>query len=88
MAAYTAVVALLGLPVMSLLLLGRASPWKDEDLAFQLVPYFVLGAVVSTWMSAVFRSRGRSDTWRRCSPRVGGIARFAAGPHARVIAPV
>ena len=42
MAGYTAFVALLGLPVMSLLLLGNASPWKDETLAFQLVPFFVL----------------------------------------------
>ena len=57
MAAYTAGVALLGLPVMSLVLLGRASPWKDEALAYQLVTYFVLGAAVSTWLSAVVRSR-------------------------------
>jgi peptidoglycan/LPS O-acetylase OafA/YrhL len=57
MMAYTAVVALLGLPVMSLLLLGRASPWKDQELAYQLVTYFVLAAVGSTWLSAVLRSR-------------------------------
>lgn len=57
MAAYTAAVALLGLPVMSLVLLGRASPWKDEKFAYELVPYFVLGAAVSTWLSAVVRSR-------------------------------
>jgi tetratricopeptide (TPR) repeat protein len=57
MAAYTAGVALLGLPVVSLLLLGSASPWKDVELAYKLVPYFVLGAAVSTWLSAVLRSR-------------------------------
>jgi hypothetical protein len=39
------------------LLLGRASPWKDQELAYQLVTYFVLAAVGSTWLSAVLRSR-------------------------------
>jgi hypothetical protein len=42
---------------MSLLLLGRASPWKDQELAYQLVTYFVLAAVGSAWLSAVLRSR-------------------------------
>ena len=41
MAAYTAVVAVLGLPILSLVLLGDASPWKDLKLAASLFSYFI-----------------------------------------------
>jgi tetratricopeptide (TPR) repeat protein len=57
MAAYTAVVAALGLPVLSLAVLGEASPWKDVKAAFGLFPYFLGGAVLSTWISAFLGSR-------------------------------
>ena len=42
---------------MSLLLVGRAIPCKGEELAYRLLPYFVLVPAVSTWLSAVLRSR-------------------------------
>jgi tetratricopeptide (TPR) repeat protein len=57
MAAYTAVVAALGLPIMSLLVLGEASPWKDVKAAAALIPYFIGGAALSTWISAFLGSR-------------------------------
>jgi tetratricopeptide (TPR) repeat protein len=57
MAAYTGALALLGLPILSLLLFDRASPWKNVDLAVKLFfEYFVFGAVLSTWFSALIRS--------------------------------
>jgi tetratricopeptide (TPR) repeat protein len=55
MAAYTGALALLGVPLLSLILLDRASPWKDVDLAVRLFEFFVYGAVLSTWISAFLR---------------------------------
>jgi tetratricopeptide (TPR) repeat protein len=57
MAGYTAIVAAMGLPVLSLALLGEASPWRDVKRAFDLFPYFLYGAVFSTWVSAFLGSR-------------------------------
>jgi hypothetical protein len=56
-AAYTAAVALLGLPVLSLVLLGTASPWRDVERALGLVRYFVYGAILATWFPALFGLR-------------------------------
>jgi tetratricopeptide (TPR) repeat protein len=56
MVAYTCVMALMGLPILSLILFDRASPWKNVDLAFNLFEYFVYGAILSTWMPALMRS--------------------------------
>jgi tetratricopeptide (TPR) repeat protein len=58
MAVYTGVVALLGLPLLSMALLGTASPWKDLDRATEFFQYFVLGSVLSTWIPALLASRG------------------------------
>ena len=57
MMAYTGVLVLMGLPILSLILLDRASPWKNVDLAFNLFQYFLIGAILSTWMPVVLRSR-------------------------------
>jgi hypothetical protein len=58
MAAYTGVMVLMGLPLLGLILFDRASPWKNVDLALNLFEYFVYGAILSTWMLALMRSRG------------------------------
>ena len=57
MAAYTGVIAAMGLPIFSLLLLGEGSPWRDVDRAMELFSYFVYGTVLSTWISAFLGSR-------------------------------
>jgi tetratricopeptide (TPR) repeat protein len=56
-AAYTGVVALLGLPILSLGLFGPASPWTDIPRASELFSYFLYGSVFSTWISAFLGSR-------------------------------
>jgi tetratricopeptide (TPR) repeat protein len=56
MFAYTGALVLMGIPILSLILLDRASPWKNVDLALKLFEYFVYGAVLSTWISALLRS--------------------------------
>ncbi len=61
MAAYTAVVAALGLPLLSLALLGVASPWKDIKAAGNLYSYFIGGTVFSTWIAAFLGSRLSAD---------------------------
>jgi tetratricopeptide (TPR) repeat protein len=61
MAAYTAAVAALGLPILSLALLGEASPWKDVKAAVGMFQYFIGGAVISTWISAFLGSRYSAD---------------------------
>jgi tetratricopeptide (TPR) repeat protein len=61
LAAYTAVVAALGLPMLSLALLGEASPWKDVKAAVGMFQYFIGGAVISTWISAFLSSRLSAD---------------------------
>jgi hypothetical protein len=60
MMAYTACVALLALPFLSLILLGDASPWRNEKLAVELLPYFIFAAGVSTWIPAILRA-GAAD---------------------------
>jgi hypothetical protein len=55
MAAYTGVLALLGLPVLSLIVFGSASPWTDVASAVTLFGYFQTGAILSTWIRALFR---------------------------------
>ncbi|MHC5542215.1 tetratricopeptide repeat protein, partial [Singulisphaera rosea] len=60
MAACTAVIALLGLPALSLVLLGNASPWKNEPLAISLLGYFFIGAIFSTWIPALTGLRSSS----------------------------
>jgi hypothetical protein len=60
-AAYTGVVALLGLPGLSLVLLGPASPWKDVDRALECFKYFCWGAVLSTWISAFLGARSAEE---------------------------
>jgi tetratricopeptide (TPR) repeat protein len=61
MAAYTAVVAALGLPMVSVALLGEMSPWKDFKAAVGLFTYFIGGAVIGTWISAFLSSRHSAD---------------------------
>ncbi len=56
MAGYTAIVAALGLPMLSLGLLGDASPWRDVDRAAELFRYSLYGSVFSTWVSAFLHS--------------------------------
>jgi tetratricopeptide (TPR) repeat protein len=56
MAAYTGILVLLGLPVLSLLLLDNASPWKNVELAGNLFQYFMYGTILSTWISALVPS--------------------------------
>ncbi|MGP0069356.1 MAG: tetratricopeptide repeat protein [Isosphaeraceae bacterium] len=57
MAVYTGSVALMGLPILSLALLGPASPWKDGKLASELFTYCIYGSVFSTWIAAFLGSR-------------------------------
>jgi tetratricopeptide (TPR) repeat protein len=57
LAAYTTLVALMGLPVLCLALLGDSSPWKDVRRGTEFFQYFVFGAVLSTWISAFLGSR-------------------------------
>jgi tetratricopeptide (TPR) repeat protein len=58
LAIFTAALAALGLPFLSLILLGKASPWKDVKLAQELFyPYFVLGCILCTWLPAVLHGR-------------------------------
>ena len=57
MAAYTAVLVGMGLPMLSLIVLDRAAPWTDVALAFKLFEYFVYGAILSTWIPAFLRSQ-------------------------------
>jgi tetratricopeptide (TPR) repeat protein len=57
MAAFTGVVALLGLPMLSLVLLGSSSPWRDVNLAGELFSYSIYGSVFSTWIAAFLGSR-------------------------------
>ena len=56
MAAYTGALVLMGLPILSMILLDRASPWKNVDLALKFFQYFLYGAILSTWMPAFIRS--------------------------------
>jgi tetratricopeptide (TPR) repeat protein len=57
-AAYTAVVALMALPLLSLLVLGAASPFaKQPGRAFEYFNYFIWGAVISSWASNLLSSR-------------------------------
>ena len=57
MAVYTGSVAMMGLPILSLALLGPASPWKDGKLASELFTYCIYGSVFSTWIAAFLGSR-------------------------------
>lgn len=51
MAACTGLIALLGLPLLSIAVLGNLSPWRNPSLAFSLfMPYFIIGSVFSTWI--------------------------------------
>ncbi len=61
MAAYTGLISLLAVPILSLALLGDASPWTDVKRAFDLFLYFIYGAVFSTWISAFLGSRFSAD---------------------------
>jgi tetratricopeptide (TPR) repeat protein len=56
MAGYTAIVAALGLPLLSVDLFGEVGPWKDAKQAGQLFSYFLYGSIFSTWVSAFLRS--------------------------------
>jgi hypothetical protein len=57
-AAYTAVVALLGFPVLSLLVLGAASPFaRHPSQAFEYFNYFIWGAVLSSWAANFLGTR-------------------------------
>jgi tetratricopeptide (TPR) repeat protein len=57
-AAYTAVVFALGLPLLSLAVLGPFSPFAHkQDTAFDCFLYFRWGAILATWIPAVL---GRS----------------------------
>jgi tetratricopeptide (TPR) repeat protein len=56
MAGYTGVVALMGLPRLSMALLGSASPWHDGDRAVNYFQYFLLGVVLSTWIGTFLRA--------------------------------
>ncbi len=57
MAAFTAVLALLGLPILSLALLGEASPWRDVGRAIEFFQYFIYGCILSTWLSGFLSMR-------------------------------
>jgi tetratricopeptide (TPR) repeat protein len=57
MVAYTGALVLMGLPILSMILLDRSGPWKNVSLAFKLFEYFLYGAILSTWMPALLRSR-------------------------------
>ena len=57
MAAYTTVIGLFAVPTFSILVLGRASPWKDSQRAIEFFQYFAIGAVLATWISAFLGSR-------------------------------
>lgn len=61
MAAYTGALALLGLPVLSLILLGDASPWRDVGRALELFGYVLYGAVFSTWIPALIGLRAATE---------------------------
>ena len=56
--AYTAVVALMALPVLSLIVLGPASPFaREPKRAFEFFNYFLWGAVLSSWAANLLGSR-------------------------------
>jgi tetratricopeptide (TPR) repeat protein len=57
MAAYTGVLVLMGLPLLSMLVLKAASPWQNVELGFKLFEYFGYGSVLSTWIPALLQSR-------------------------------
>jgi hypothetical protein len=61
MAAYTGALVLMGLPILSMILLDRSGPWKNVSLAIKLFEYFLYGAILSTWMPALLRSRSLAE---------------------------
>ena len=57
-AAYAVALGLLGLPFLSLALLGAASPFAGrQERAFEYFQYFIGGSVLSTWVPTLLRSR-------------------------------
>jgi tetratricopeptide (TPR) repeat protein len=60
MAASSVIVALLGLPLMSLIVFVNRAPTNVVKLSFTCFDYFVWGAILSTWLSALFGRRTRS----------------------------
>jgi len=57
MSVYTGGLALLGLPYLSLVLLGNASPWRDVPRALEFFQYFIYGAMIATWLPAMLGLR-------------------------------
>jgi tetratricopeptide (TPR) repeat protein len=52
----TAGLFLLNVPLMSILLLGTASPFRDGEQALNFFRYFLYGSMLSTWLPMVLRS--------------------------------
>ncbi len=61
MAAYTGLVALLGLPSLSIALLGNNSPWRDVPTAIELWPFYMMGCALATWAPVLLGSRISED---------------------------
>jgi tetratricopeptide (TPR) repeat protein len=57
MAAVTACVALLAIPLLSIVILGGAGPFGNVDQAIRYFRYFVSGAILSTWVPALLSLR-------------------------------
>ncbi len=57
MAGYTGLVALLGLPSLSIALLGNSSPWQDVPAALEMWTYYMYGCILATWAPALLASR-------------------------------
>ena len=83
--------AALGLPILSLALLGDASPWKDLKSAASLFSYFIGGAVISTWIAAFLALGSRriesvaGDPWLPITKWSGSVASMSVGGNAEVV---
>ncbi|WP_422925556.1 tetratricopeptide repeat protein [Singulisphaera sp. PoT] len=58
---YTGVLALLGLPFLSLGFLGSFSPWRNGEKAGEYLVYFFFGAILSSWVPALLGLRSSRD---------------------------
>ncbi len=60
MAIIAGAIALLGLPILSSILFGSASPLGSSEDAFEYFRYFIYGSMLSTWVPALLGLRDSS----------------------------
>ncbi|MDR3635794.1 MAG: tetratricopeptide repeat protein [Isosphaeraceae bacterium] len=58
MAGVPALIAACALPAFAFVLFGSSSPLGNVEVAREWFDYFILGAILSTWLPAVLQSRG------------------------------